>query len=64
MSDQREYQDEPNQEGYGGAVSTPEPQPEREPQEVDGEAIAVPSSDLTRPIAEAMEGMSGDHDDD
>ena len=66
MSDQREYKDEPNEEGYGGAVSTPEPEPEseRHPQGVDGEAIAVPSGDLTRPIAEAMENLGGDRDDD
>jgi hypothetical protein len=63
MSDQREYQDEPNEEGFGGDPTTPQPEPERHPRDAGGEAVAVPSGDLTRPIAEAMEGMNGDKDD-
>jgi hypothetical protein len=63
MSDQREYQDEPNEEGFGGDPTTPQPEPERDPQDAAGEAVAVPASDLTRPIAETMEGMAGDKKD-
>jgi hypothetical protein len=61
MSD---YQDEPNQEGFGGDPTTPEPEPdpERRPGGVDGEAIAVPDSDLVRPVAEALEPQRSDDD--
>jgi hypothetical protein len=62
MTDERET-DQPNEEGFAGDPTTPEPQPgERPIEESDAEAIAVPSGDLTHPIAETLEDL-GNPDD-
>ena len=55
MSDSQPEQeeDEPNRFGFAGAGTAPEP--EEEPAEGFGESIAVPSSDLTGAINEAIE---------
>ncbi|MEU8815675.1 hypothetical protein [Actinoplanes sp. NPDC048796] len=46
-------QNEPNEFGFAGAGTAP--QPEREPAEGFGESIAVPAGDLTGSIVEAIE---------
>ena len=39
---------EPNEFGFAGGATAPQPEPDREPTEhVDAERIAVPSDDLT-----------------
>lgn len=58
------YQDEPNEAGFAGDPSTPEPEPEDQSRDdVDAERIAVPSGDLTEGLAEAMEGLEPDSTD-
>lgn len=53
-----EYDDEPNDAGFAGDPTTPEPEPEKHPfGEVDGESIAVPSGDLTEGLTEALENL-------
>jgi hypothetical protein len=44
---------EPNAEGFAGDPSTPEPR--RDTEEDRTEQIAVPSDDLTHPVASAMD---------
>jgi hypothetical protein len=47
---------EPNEAGYAGAASTPEPARTPESaQDADAEAIAVPGGDLTEALTEAIE---------
>jgi hypothetical protein len=56
-------QPEPNEFGFGGAATAPEPQPTREPiEEVEGESIAVPAGDITGAVSDALDGMSRDDD--
>jgi hypothetical protein len=59
MSDQDEqYEDEPNEAGFAGDPSTPEPERAERPfGDVDGESIAVPAGDLTEGLTEALEGL-------
>ena len=52
---------QPNDEGFAGDPATPEPEPARTADPVEG--IAVPADDLTRPLAEALENATG-HDED
>ena len=48
---------EPNEAGFGGDPSTPEPNRDAEdPALAEGEQIAVPSDDLTGPITDALTG--------
>jgi hypothetical protein len=55
--------DQPNEWGFGGAATAPEPQPTREStEEVEGESIAVPAGDITGAVNDAMEDVS--HGDD
>lgn len=55
MTEERES-DQPNEFGFAGGATAPEPQPDRRTQEeIDGEAIAVPSGDLTGAITEAID---------
>jgi anti-sigma regulatory factor (Ser/Thr protein kinase) len=58
--------DEPNDEGFAGDPTTPEPRPARSDHDVDGEDIAVPAGDLTAPLMETLEqvGSKDDRDDD
>jgi hypothetical protein len=56
------YEDEPNEAGFAGDPTTPEPEPEHDHGdhpfgEVDGESIAVPGGDLTEGLTEALEGL-------
>ena len=50
---------QPNDEGFAGDPATPEPEPARTADPVEG--IAVPADDLTRPLAEVTirGGMPG-----
>ena len=61
-----EETNEPNEFGYSGAATGPEPHKTMEPvEDVDGESIAVPSGDLTGAITEAIEELTeGDEDKD
>ena len=57
--------DEPNEEGFAGDPTTPQPGRDDRPREEAGaEAIAVPSGDLTHPIAEVLENMGHTDRDD
>ncbi|HET6478420.1 MAG TPA: hypothetical protein VFG35_00055 [Actinoplanes sp.] len=49
-------QDEPNQFGFSGAATAPEPV--EEPAEGYGESIAVPAGDLTEAISEAIDEVT------
>ncbi|MEV4347990.1 hypothetical protein AB0J83_26340 [Actinoplanes sp. NPDC049596] len=49
-------QDEPNEFGFAGDGTAPEP--ERKPDEGFGESIAVPAGDLTGSIVEAIEEVA------
>jgi hypothetical protein len=63
MTTDSQRNDAPNDEGFAGDPTTP--QPERDPRpagEADAEQIAVPAGDLTHPISEALEGLVGDDD--
>jgi hypothetical protein len=61
MTTERES-DQPNEEGFAGDPTTPQPEP-KPAEEVDGESIAVPAGDLTRPITETLESLGGRKDD-
>jgi hypothetical protein len=54
----------PNEYGFGGGATTPEPVPEKHRDGVDGESIAVPAGDLTGAVTEAIEDLAGSDDDD
>jgi hypothetical protein len=58
---------EPNDEGFAGDPSTPEPEPaaaRRSRDEVDGESVAVPAGDITGAITGALENATADRDED
>jgi hypothetical protein len=56
---------EPNDYGFGGAATGPQPEPERKTSdEVDGESIAVPAGDLTGSITQALENATQRDDAD
>jgi anti-sigma regulatory factor (Ser/Thr protein kinase) len=56
---------EPNDEGFAGEPTTPQPRPARSDHDIDAEDIAVPAGDLTAPLMEALEQVgSKDRDDD
>jgi hypothetical protein len=55
MTSERET-DQPNEFGFSGGATAPEPQPDhRTAEEVDGENIAIPAGDLTGAITHALE---------
>ncbi|MBG0561580.1 hypothetical protein [Actinoplanes aureus] len=58
--DQSREANEPNEFGFAGEGTAPQPEPIGA---VDGESIAVPAGDLTGAITEAIEELS-DHDED
>ena len=63
--DADDYADEPNEAGFAGDPSTPQPERQEEHPfgEVDAESIAIPSGDLTEALAEALEpGEQSDRD--
>jgi hypothetical protein len=48
--------DRPNDFGFSGGATAPQPEPERDPaDEVDAERIAVPSDDLTGAISDGID---------
>ena len=48
--------DEPNEYGFAGETTAPEPPPGGRPDEQDkAESVAVPADDLMEPYAEAVE---------
>jgi hypothetical protein len=53
MTDQTKESDEPNEFGFAGGATAPQPEPDTE--ENAGESIAVPAGDLTGAIVAAME---------
>jgi hypothetical protein len=63
MTSERET-DQPNEYGFSGGATAPEPKPDHRPiEEVDGESIAVPSGDLTGAITHAIEEVT-EHDEE
>jgi hypothetical protein len=55
---------QPNEFGFAGGATAPEPEPTRESAEdIEGESIAVPSGDITGAVSDAIEDMSH-HDDE
>lgn len=57
----RDEENEPNEFGFAGDPSLPEPEPVPHLAEGEGERIAVPSGDLTGAITEAIDELT-DHD--
>jgi hypothetical protein len=56
--------DQPNEYGFAGGATAPEPEPTRESaEEAEGESIAVPSGDITGALSDAVEDMSNRDDD-
>ena len=54
---------EPNEFGFGGGATAPQPESEREPADrADGEDIAVPAGDLTGSVTDGIDEMTR-HDD-
>ncbi|MEU4216290.1 hypothetical protein [Actinoplanes sp. NPDC026623] len=53
---------EPNEFGFSGAATGPEPAPDLTP--VDGESIAIPAGDLTGTLSDALEEAVAPHEDD
>ncbi|MEV4274236.1 hypothetical protein [Actinoplanes xinjiangensis] len=55
-TEQHPQQNEPNEFGFAGAATGPEPEPRRqESTEVAGEDIAVPADDFTAPLTRTLE---------
>ncbi|MEH1056735.1 hypothetical protein V6U89_16205 [Micromonospora sp. CPCC 206171] len=53
--------DEPNEYGFAGGATAPEPPPGGRIDEQDrAEAVAVPGDDLTEPFADALEETEGE----
>ncbi|WP_433370749.1 hypothetical protein ACQPZX_46090 [Actinoplanes sp. CA-142083] len=66
MTSESRETDQPNEFGFSGGATAPEPKADHRPvEEVDGESIAVPAGDLTGAISEAIEeATEGRHHDD
>jgi hypothetical protein len=66
MTSEPREEDQPNEFGFAGGATAPEPEPDRRSsEEVDGERIAVPSGDLTGAVMHAVEEASArDETDD
>jgi hypothetical protein len=62
MTDQTKESDEPNEFGFAGDGTAPQPAPETAGEGY-GESIAVPAGDLTGAIVAAMEPDETDKDD-
>ncbi|MEV4843399.1 hypothetical protein AB0K20_09300 [Micromonospora matsumotoense] len=56
--------DEPNEYGFAGGATAPQPPAGGRPDEQDlAEAVAVPGDDLTEPVVEALEETEPDERD-
>jgi hypothetical protein len=63
MTDQTKESDEPNEFGFAGDATAPQPEPETA-DEGFGESIAVPAGDLTGAIVAAMEPKESEESED
>ena len=54
--------DQPNEFGFAGGATAPQPQTDEPTSAPDGEDIAVPAGDITGAVSDAIEDMS--HGDD
>jgi hypothetical protein len=54
--------DQPNEFGFAGGATAPQPRTDESPSEPGGEGVAVPAGDLTGALSDAVEDMS--HGDD
>jgi hypothetical protein len=60
-----ESEHQPNEQGFAGGATAPEPLPEKKPiDEVDGESVAVPAGDITGAITEAIDDLVDRDDED
>jgi hypothetical protein len=56
---------EPNEFGFAGGATAPEPEPTMEPiEEVEGESVAIPAGDITGAITESIDELTEHNDDD
>jgi hypothetical protein len=55
--------DQPNEFGFGGGATAPQPRTDQPREEPDGESIAVPAGDLTGAVSNALDDISHDEDD-
>jgi hypothetical protein len=56
---------EPNEFGFAGGATAPEPEQTRKPiEEVDGESIAVPAGDITGAITESIDELTEHRDEE
>jgi hypothetical protein len=50
---------QPNESGYAGEATAPQPEPDRKPaEEVEAERIAVPSDDLTGAVSDGIDAAT------
>ena len=57
--------DQPNEFGFAGGATAPQPEPVREPaDEAAAERVAVPSDDLTGAISDGIDRATQGHDAD
>jgi hypothetical protein len=62
MTSESRETDQPNEFGFAGGDTAPEPEPDHRPiEDVDGESIAVPAGDLTGAITHAIEEATERH---
>jgi hypothetical protein len=54
--------DQPNEFGFAGGATAPQPRTDESTSAPDGEGVAVPAGDLTGAVSDAVEDMS--HGDD
>jgi hypothetical protein len=65
MSTEPRETDQPNEAGFAGDPTTPQPERDTRPAEdVNAEKVAVPGDDLTAPITQTLEGLAGHKDED
>ena len=55
--------DQPNEFGFGGAATAPQPRTDEPTDVPDGEGIAVPAGDITGSVSDALDDMTHDDDD-
>jgi hypothetical protein len=54
--------DQPNEFGFGGGATAPQPRTDESTEAPDGEGVAVPGGDITGAVSNAIEDIS--HGDD